>query len=169
MKNYKELVQEYTNDAFISYIHTDLEWVKQFHENLNNMGFKLCMDAKELIAGNGIAENVINAIYSSRKVIFIMTRDFLKSTWGSYEMKMTRMHAFQKEREDMVIIVLKDKIKVTDMPDILKSMWFKITCIQWPNDDNLPYNTEEMFYEKMKINLQKMKETTLLYSRNSVT
>ncbi|XP_071137854.1 toll-like receptor 4 [Mytilus edulis] len=167
MRNYKELKHEYTYDAFISHSHTDLEWVKQFHDSVTSMGFELCLDAKDFIVGNGIAENVMNAIDSSRKVIFIITHDFLKSTWGSYEMEMTRMHAFQKGREDMVIVVVKDEIKVTDMPDILKSMWFKIKCIQWPNDGNLPYNTKEIFYEKMKMSLTK-KEETLTYSRNSV-
>ncbi|CAC5413531.1 unnamed protein product [Mytilus coruscus] len=160
MKNYIELQQEYTHDAFISYSHTDSVWVKQFHDKVNSMGFDLCLDAKDFIAGNGIAENVINAIDSSRKVIFIITHNFLKSSWGSYEMEMTRMHAFQKGREDMVIIVVKDKIKVIDMPEIMKSIWFKIICIQWPNDDNLPYNTEELFYEKIKISLQQNEEST---------
>ncbi|VDI80596.1 Hypothetical predicted protein [Mytilus galloprovincialis] len=132
------------------------------------MGLELCQNAKDFIAGNSITENVINAIDSSRKVIFIITRNFLKSTWGSYEMEMTRMHAFQKGREDMVIVVVKDEIKITDMPEILKRMWSKIACIQWPNDDNLPHNTKEIFYEKIKMSLKKKEESTLLYSRNSV-
>ncbi|CAG2221246.1 CD284 [Mytilus edulis] len=114
MRNYKELKHEYTYDAFISHSHTDLEWVKQFHDSVTSMGFELCLDAKDFIVGNGIAENVMNAIDSSRKVIFIITHDFLKSTWGSYEMEMTRMHAFQKGREDMVIVVVKDEIKVNN-------------------------------------------------------
>ncbi|VDI57030.1 Hypothetical predicted protein [Mytilus galloprovincialis] len=160
MRNYKELTQEYTYDAFISYSHTDSEWIKQFHDRVNSMGFELCLDAKDFIVGKSIAENVVNAIDSSRKVIFIITHNFLKSTWGSYEMEMTRMHAFQKGRENMVIVVVKDDIKVTDMPDVMKNMWFKITCIQWPNDDNLPYNTEEIFYEKMKMSLQRREDTT---------
>ncbi|VDI03055.1 Hypothetical predicted protein [Mytilus galloprovincialis] len=166
LRNYEELTQDYPHDAFISYSHSDLEWVKDFHDNLKSMGFKLCLDAKDFIAGCGI-ENVLNAIDSSRKVIFIITDNFLKSTWGSYEMEMTRMHAFQKGREDMVIVVVKDNIKVTDMPEVMKNMWFKITCIQWPNDDNLPYNTEGIFYEKMKMSLQRREDTSLLYSRNS--
>ncbi|XP_071137881.1 toll-like receptor 4 [Mytilus edulis] len=160
MRNYKELRQQYAYDAFISYSHADSEWVKDFYDMVNSMGLELCLDAKDFIAGNSIAENVINAIDSSRKVIFIITRNFLKSTWGSYEMEMTRMHAFQKGREDMVIVVVKDEIKITDMPEILKRMWSKITCIQWPNDDNLPYNTEEVFYEKIKMSLKKKEEST---------
>ncbi|VDI09088.1 Hypothetical predicted protein [Mytilus galloprovincialis] len=160
MKNYNELQQEYTYDAFISYSHTDSVWVKQFHDKVNSMGFELCLDAKDFIAGESIAGNVINAIDSSRKVIFIITHDFLMSAWGSYEMEMTRMHAFQRGRKDMVIIVVKDKITVSDMPKILKSIWFKTICIQWPNNDNLPYNTEEHFYEKIKISLQQNEEST---------
>ncbi|VDI10787.1 Hypothetical predicted protein [Mytilus galloprovincialis] len=155
MRNYKELNHEYTYDAFISYSHKDSEWIKQFHDKISSMGFDLCLDAKNFIAGPGIAGNIINAIESSRKVVFIVTLNFLKSTWGSYEMEMTRMHASQKGREDMVIVVVKDEIKISDMPEVLKNMWFKITCIQWPNDDNLPYNTEEIFYEKMKMSLQR--------------
>ncbi|VDI08471.1 Hypothetical predicted protein [Mytilus galloprovincialis] len=160
MKNYNELQQEYTYDAFISYSHTDSVWVKQFHDKVNSMGFELCLDAKDFIAGESIAENVINAIDSSRKVTFIITHDFLMSTWGSYEMEMTRMIAFQRGREEMVIIVVKDKITVSDMPKILNSIWFKTICIQWPNNDNLPYNTEEHFYEKIKISLQQNEEST---------
>ncbi|XP_071137883.1 toll-like receptor 4 isoform X2 [Mytilus edulis] len=168
MKNYNDLQQEYIYDAFISYSHTDSVWVKQFHDKVNSMGFELCLHDKDFIAGESIAVNVLNAIDSSRKVIFIITHEFLKSSWGSYEMEMTRMHAFQKGREDMVIVVVKDDIKITDMPEVMKNMWIKITCIQWPNDDNLPYNTEEIFYEKMKMSLQRREDTTLLYSRNSV-
>ncbi|CAC5399497.1 unnamed protein product [Mytilus coruscus] len=130
MKNYKDLRQEYTYDAFISYSHADVEWVKRFHDKLSSMGFELCLDAKDFIAGNSIAENVINAIDSSRKVIFIITHNFLKSNWGSYEIEMTRMHAFQKGRKDMVIIVVKDEIEVNEMPHVMKEMWFKIICIQ---------------------------------------
>ncbi|XP_063405390.1 toll-like receptor 2 type-2 [Mytilus trossulus] len=167
IRNYKELNHEYTYDAFISYSHADTQWIKQFHDNVTGMGFDLCLDTKDFTCGPGIAENIINAIESSRKVIFIITHNFLKSTWGSYEMEMTRMHAFQKGREDMVIVVVKDEIKVSDMPEVLKCMWFKITCIQWPNDDNLPYNTKEIFYEKIKMSLQRREDTTLLYSRNS--
>ena len=93
MRNY-ELTQEYTYDAFISYSHTDWEWMKQFHDKVSSMGFELCLDATDFIGGKGIAENVVNAIDSSRKVIFIITNNFLKSSWGSYEMEMTRMPAF---------------------------------------------------------------------------
>jgi UDP-N-acetylglucosamine 2-epimerase len=63
-------------DAYISYSHYDITWVKEFHDNLESMGFILCLDEKIFIVGNPIGENIIQAIDSSRKVIFIITEFF---------------------------------------------------------------------------------------------
>jgi hypothetical protein len=35
-------------DAYISYSHYDITWVKEFHDNLESMGFILCLDEKIL-------------------------------------------------------------------------------------------------------------------------
>lgn len=152
-KKYKELKEVHRYDAFISFSHTDAEWVKQFDDKLSSMGFSLCMDSKDFFVGNRIEGNIINVIDSSRKIIFIITHNFIKSYWESYEMEMTRMDAYLKGREDMVIIVLKDKIEIYNMPETIQNIWSTIIRIQWPNGDNLPYNTQEIFYEKMKIYL----------------
>jgi hypothetical protein len=49
------------------------------------MGFILCLDEKIFIVGNPIGENIIQAIDSSRKVIFIITENFLNSIERSIE------------------------------------------------------------------------------------
>ncbi|CAC5369105.1 unnamed protein product [Mytilus coruscus] len=149
-KKYKELKEVHKYDAFISFSHTDAEWVKQFDDKLGSMGFSLC---KDFFVGNRIEGNVINVIDSSRKIIFIITHNFIKSYWESYEMEMTGMDAYLKGREEMVIIVLQDKIEIYNMPETIQNIWSTIIIIQWPNGDNLPYNTQEIFYEKMKIYL----------------
>ncbi|CAC5373755.1 unnamed protein product [Mytilus coruscus] len=102
--------------------HTDAEWVKQFDDKLSSMGFSLCMDSKDFFVGNRIEGNVMNVIDSSRKIIFIITHNFIKSYWESYEMEMTRMNAYLKGREDMVIIVLKDKIEIYNMPETIQNI-----------------------------------------------
>ena len=139
-------------DAYISYSHNDIAWVKEFHDNLASMGFNLCLDEKTFIVGNPIGENIIQAIDSSRKVIFIITENFINSDWGSYELEMTRMHAFQRDNENMVIVVIKDDIPMERIPHVLQSMWFKITCVKWPKE-SLPYETEEFFYEMLKVSI----------------
>ena len=140
-------------DAYISYSHYDITWVKEFHDNLESMGFNLSIDEKTFIVGNPIGENIIQAIDSSRKVIFIITENFLNSDWGSYELEMTRMHAFQRDNDNMVIVVIKDDMPMERIPHVLQSMWFKITCVKWPKESSLPYETEEFFYEMVNISI----------------
>jgi hypothetical protein len=140
-------------DAYISYSHNDITWVKEFHDNLESMGFNLCLDEKSFIAGNPVGENIIQAIDSSRKVIFIITKNFLNSDWGSYELEMTRMHAFQRDSDNMVIVVIKDDIPMERIPHVLQSMWFKITFVKWPKESSLSYETEELFYKMLRISI----------------
>ncbi|CAC5369409.1 unnamed protein product [Mytilus coruscus] len=153
LRHYQPLLEEFNYDAFISYSHTDKTWVKTLHDRLQPKGFSFCLDDKDFLAGVNIAECIVKAINSSRKVIFVITEEFLKSNWGTYEIEMTRMHAFREGRESMVIVILKDNIKKDKLPKALKEIWYKVVCIVWPSDSVAPYNSEEMFYEKLCIAL----------------
>ncbi|XP_071177933.1 toll-like receptor 4 [Mytilus edulis] len=153
LRNYQPLSDEFEYDAFISYSHKDITWVTNLYDKLKPKGFELCLHHKDFLAGVPIAECIVKAINSSRKVVFIITKDFLESSWGSYEIEMTRMHAFREGRESMVIVILMDDIKKDKLPKSLKDIWYKVVCIVWPSDTEAPYNTEEMFYDKLCITL----------------
>ncbi|CAC5369405.1 unnamed protein product [Mytilus coruscus] len=87
-----------------------LKWVNHsgFISNVNGIecskGFSLCLYHKDFKGGTPIAECIVEAINSSRKVAFVITEDFLESSWGTYEIEMTRTHAFQEGRESMIIV-----------------------------------------------------------------
>ena len=137
-------------DAFVSYSHDDLTWVVELHDELTSMGFDICLHDKTFIPGTPIGENIIQAIDSSRKVIFIITKNFLKSDWGSYELEMTRMHAFRRGNDNMVIVVIKGDVPMSSLPRVLLSMWYKVRSVEWPNESCLPFETEEYFYRHLK-------------------
>ncbi|CAG2240347.1 CD283 [Mytilus edulis] len=150
LKRYEELDGDsYMYDVFICYNHNDVPWVVNFNRKLTAANFKTCLDAKDFIAGEAIAENILRAIDSSRKIIFIITEHFLQSTWGNYEMELTRMHAFQEGRENMVIVIMKDDLSIHQMPKVLKRFWYKVTCIKWYDQGIQPFQTEEIFYENV--------------------
>ncbi|XP_063405228.1 toll-like receptor 4 [Mytilus trossulus] len=150
LKRYEELDGDsYLYDVFICYNHNDVPWVVNFNRRLTAENFKTCLDAKDFIAGEAIAENILRAIDSSRKIIFIITEHFLQSTWGNYEMELTRMHAFQEGRENMVIVIMKDDLSIHQMPKVLKRFWYKVTCIKWYDQGIQPFQTEEIFYENV--------------------
>ncbi|XP_071177932.1 toll-like receptor 2 [Mytilus edulis] len=133
--------------------HKDVTWVTDLYDKLKPKGFELCLHHKDFLAGVPIAECIVKAINSSRKVVFIITKDFLESSWGSYEIEMTRMHAFREGRESMVKVILMDDIRKDKLPKSLKEIWYKVVCIVWPSDTEAPYNTAEIFYDKLCITL----------------
>ena len=137
-------------DAYVSYSHHDSTWVMELHDELESMGFNICFEGKTFIPGVPIAENIIHAIDSSRKVIFIITKHFLESDWGSYELEMTRMHAFRRGNDSMVIVVIKDDIRMSSLPRVLLSMWYKVRSVEWPKESGLPFETEEYFDKHLK-------------------
>lgn len=137
-------------DAYVSYSHHDLTWVMELHEELESMGFNIIFDVKTFIPGAPTGENIIQAIDSSRKVIFIITENFLENDWGSYELEMARMHAFRRGNDNMVIVVIKGDIEMSSLPRVLLSMWYKVRSVEWPKESCLPFESKEYFYMHLK-------------------
>lgn len=148
LKKYKPLEDYFEYDVFVSYSSLDSDWVTNCLYVKLSEEFNVCLYDKDFVPGVPITENIMNAIDSSRKVMFIITENFLNSSWGNYEMEMTRMHAFQNGRDNMVVVLLKDDIDVSDMPKALRSLWWKIVCLQW-SDRYLP-GEEDLFWAKAR-------------------
>ncbi|CAG2218217.1 CD282 [Mytilus edulis] len=128
-KGYKR--QVYTFDAFISYSHSDIAWVLKFYQKMQSLGNNMSFDEKDFIVGSFISDNIYHAFNESRKVIFIVTEHFLQSKWGEFELEVARTYALENGRHNMIIVVLKDDVSFNRMPNALKDIWYKTTCIKW--------------------------------------
>ncbi|XP_060084646.1 uncharacterized protein LOC132563899 [Ylistrum balloti] len=99
-------------DVFISYSSEDEEWVKnELFKQLLSMGYNVNIDFKDFIPGMAVAENVLDSIYKSRKTIVLMSRNFLKSMWGQFELQQAHNKAIA-QRKDVLILIKFDKCKV---------------------------------------------------------
>jgi toll-like receptor 13 len=123
--------KEYQYDVFVAYSADDYKWVygplQTYLEK--NQGFKLALHERDFEAGKYIVDNIIDAINTSRKIIFVISSSFLRSKWGQYELDMTRMHMFQQNREMLIVILLED-MSISRMPARLKQIWESITCLE---------------------------------------
>ena len=126
----------YGYDGFISYSAKDTDWVTQvlYKHLAHEMKLKICIHHKDFIPGRPIANEILRCIDESRKVIFVITRNFLESDWGNYELEMARIHAFRSGRSGLLLI-LKDDLLIEEMPDLLKKMWWKVVCMKWPEQE----------------------------------
>ena len=133
----------YEFDAFISYSGKDYEWVvNTLYTRLVAENMKVALHHRNFIPGKPIANEILRCIDQSRKVIFVVTKNFLNSEWGNYELEMARIHAFRSGRSGLIII-LKDGLQVKEMPDLLKRMWWKVVCAKWPIIGNTDENCDE--------------------------
>ncbi|VDI43160.1 toll-like receptor 1 [Mytilus galloprovincialis] len=140
--------QNYKFDAFLSYADEERVFVirdviKKLEANDN---FRLCIHERDFIPGCDIADNIVNAIHHSRKVIFIVTPSFLKSKWCIYELNMAYME-YQVSRQgvDCMIMVIKDKIRERDIPRDMYNIMTDESYLKFPDNEA----DEVTFWERL--------------------
>ena len=77
-------------DAFVSYCHEDNEWVRQeLQPRLEDCHplFRLCLHERDFVAGAAVADNISAAISTSRRMVLLLSRAFLRSHWCYMEFR----------------------------------------------------------------------------------
>ncbi|XP_056142988.1 toll-like receptor 18 [Lampris incognitus] len=127
----------FTYHAFISYSHSDADWVRDqllpCMEN-NRNPYRLCIHERDFMPGKWIIDNIIENIESSRKVIFVLSRHFVNSEWCNYELYFAQQRAMSKTFSDVILIV-KEPINPNSLPSKyckLKKMLSTKTYLEWP-------------------------------------
>ena len=139
----------YKYDAFISYYHEDYLFVKNelIAELEEKHGLSLCVHQRDFLAGNYIAENILEAIKSSRMTVILLTDKFLKSKWCMYEFNMARMESiYSRDGENVIFCIMLEKIERKHISRELLECLEKETFLEYPDDQNdKPY-----FWEMLK-------------------
>jgi len=103
----RELDQNKKFDAFLSFTHQDEELIAEFVDRLENgkHKFRLCFYLRDWLVGESIPDCINQSVKDSRRIIILMTKNFLKSTWGRLEFRMA-LHATSKDRCKRLIVIL---------------------------------------------------------------
>ncbi|KAK3083961.1 hypothetical protein FSP39_006025 [Pinctada imbricata] len=127
----------YKYDVFVSYSHLDYDWVtgQLFQYLSNGLSLEVCLHQKDFIPGEPIASEILRCVESSRKTVFVITRNFLASKWSMMEMDIARHHVFNNDN-DTIIVILKEDIPVHEMPVSLRKIWWRIVCLKYPQNDS---------------------------------
>nr|XP_034299512.1 toll-like receptor 4 isoform X2 [Crassostrea gigas] len=88
-----ERVGDKTNfkyDVFVSYAEGNRSFAtKEVVKRLEvEAGFNVCLHDRDFVPGTDISDNIIGAIWHSRKIIFAVSSHFIKSDWCMYEFHM---------------------------------------------------------------------------------
>ncbi|XP_038140259.1 toll-like receptor 21 [Cyprinodon tularosa] len=142
-------------DAFISYNFSDEEWVmNQLLPNLegNGSSFKLCLHHRDFELGRNIVDNIVTAVYSSRKTICVVSNNFLRSEWCSLEIQLASYRLFDEHR-DVLLLVFLEPISDRQMSSYhrMRKVMLKKTYLQWPGSDcTNPSQAQELFWNQLR-------------------
>ena len=90
----KEREEDYYS-CFISYAWKDKEFAVRLHNDLQEVGVRCWLDAKELKVGDNLAEQIARAIQAHDKVLLVLSEASARSSWVRIEVK----NALQLERQ----------------------------------------------------------------------
>ncbi|XP_061187154.1 toll-like receptor 4 [Saccostrea echinata] len=125
-------------DAFISYAEDDYRIVSTIlYQTLTKKGFQISFPDKDFIPGISKADELLRFVNKSRKVVFVVTENFLDNGWNSYAVQMVVTHSFHNDRKQSIIVIIKDDIAIKRMPKDLRYIWWSIVSIRWPETTEL--------------------------------
>ncbi|CAB1417813.1 unnamed protein product [Pleuronectes platessa] len=142
-------------DAFISYNSSDEQWVMdQLVPNLegNGSSFKLCLHHRDFELGRDIVDNIVSAVYSSRKTICVVSRNFLQSEWCSLEIQLASYRLFDEHR-DVLLLVFLEPISERKLSSYhrMRKVMLKKTYLQWPcSDCTDPTQAQDLFWNQLR-------------------
>ena len=102
-------------DAFVSYNSNDVhivvrELLPRLEQPKNGrQGYKLCIHHRDFPLGGVIAESIIDAVNKSKRVIMLLSNNFLRSEWCQYEFQKAH-YQLLKERKNRIIMILLEEI-----------------------------------------------------------
>ncbi|CAF98054.1 unnamed protein product [Tetraodon nigroviridis] len=155
---WRRLMEEEENcayDAFISYNSSDELWVmNELLPNLegNGSSLKLCLHHRDFEPGRYIIDNIVSAVYGSRKTICVVSRNFLNSEWCSLEIQLASYRLFDEHR-DVLLLVFLEAISKKQLSSYhrMRKVMLKKTYLQWPDSEcSDPAQAQDLFWSQLR-------------------
>ncbi|KAL7850267.1 hypothetical protein SRHO_G00196160 [Serrasalmus rhombeus] len=145
-------------DIYLCFSSNDTGWVEkallrkldtQFSENNN---FRCCFEARDFLPGEDHLSNMRNAVWSSKKVLCIVSHEFLKDGWclEAFTLAQSKM---LEEVKDVLLVLLVDKIPQYKLMkyEPIRTYIQTRRCMHWPEDSQ----DLEWFYNQIKQSILK--------------
>ena len=92
-------------DVFVSSSFCDRKLAIQLVKLLEDKGYRVCYHEKDFIGGQSITLNICHAVWCSKRVLCIVTNDFLKSHYCLYEFEQALQRNIQLGKKRLIILL----------------------------------------------------------------
>lgn len=156
--SHKSYGRIYDYDAFVSYADEEKDFVIQemTSELEEASDLKLCLHERDFIPGISIGENITKAICNSKKVLCVVTENFLCSQWCMYELEMALTDNRYSRDDQSVFLIMYgglpiDSCKIRSSIRLM-SLVKENAYLEYPNDES---NRAE-FWNSLRIIINKI-------------
>src|SRR6266508_1639197 len=129
VNSYDELIQ---HDVFISYSHKNNKFVEErLIPFLKERSFTYCIDNESFKTGSTSIEEMERCVNNSKRVILVLTKDYLESEWAKFENIMAQTLDPSAKSRKLIPLLVEDcelplRLKIYNYRDLRnnqKSQW----------------------------------------------
>jgi len=135
-------------DVFLSYSSKDRPWVEStLLKFIESKGFKVCFDERDFPLGCNLVQTIGTAVYESRKVIAVVSPNYLQSRWcAQYEFVLTYTKILNKEAPLNSLLLI--KYRDCQMPEHMRCLKYLdyTKSITTAFDDNRSFAMKVLSY-----------------------
>nr|AAM18891.1 unknown [Branchiostoma floridae] len=128
-------------DAFIAHHNEDKLWVERdlcrnLERSHNDPNYRLCLHQRDFQAGIPIITNIRTAVDSSRKIVCVVTRSFLRSRWCQFEFQLAQHTMIEEGGGVRLVLVFLEDIPrpLVQQYRHLQAVVDRDTYLEWPDD-----------------------------------
>lgn len=111
-------------DVFVTFSSKDSQWVtSNLTPLLERNRLKYCIHSRDFELGRALVDNMAESVYSSRKVLAVMSKNYMDSKFCRGELDMA-LHRSRGAHKGSLLIVRIDGIKKKKLPKALREQTF---------------------------------------------
>jgi hypothetical protein len=123
---------QYEFDVFISYSHKDAKWVTDILlPRLEKTGLRVCIDNRDFVAGETAIVNMQDSIKNSRRILLVLTPNWVKSRWTKLEAEIAQITP-SKDVENRIIPLMWKKCEIPE--HLARLTWVDFTDTDYPDN-----------------------------------
>ncbi|NXY82094.1 TLR5 protein, partial [Alcedo cyanopectus] len=152
---------EYRYDAYLCYSKNDFEWVQNSllkhldSQYFDKNRFTLCFEERDFLPGEEHINNIRDAIWSSRKTICIVTRQFLKDGWCVEAFNFAQSRYFCDLKDVLIMVVVGSLSQYQLMKHKpIRNFLQRSQYLRWPED----YQDIDWFLNNLSFQILKEKK-----------
>ena len=97
-------------------------------------------------------DNIVSAVYGSRKTLCVVSRNFLQSEWCSLEIQLASYRLFDEHR-DVLLLVFLEHIPERELSSYhrMRKVMLRKTYLQWPGSECTdPAMAQLLFWKQLR-------------------